>query len=158
MKRTSILKRGNGFKKVVGNSFLNKKTTLKKSSFKKTPTKQQSEVIKADSKFARYIKERDSKCMRCGSTMFLTCSHYHGRAIWSTRYVPMNCITFCVECHVYMESKKNGEYKEFMKGWLGLDLFNVLETISETKISKESALLFAIPILEPIIMNLDIQY
>ena len=68
MKRTSTLKRGNGFKKVVGNSFLNKKSTLKKRSFKRTLNDIQKDVKESDIKFSKLIINRDKKCLRCGST------------------------------------------------------------------------------------------
>lgn len=148
LKSYTTLKAGKGFKK-TGSS-------LKRSGFRRSPTLIQSEVIKADSKFARNIKERDGRCMRCGTTMFLTCSHYHGRAIWSTRYSELNCVTFCTECHNYMESKKKGEYKEFMMDWLGLELFNTLNEISKIKVTKEQALLNISS--DPIMTNQEIQY
>lgn len=159
MKRTSTLKRGNGFKKVVGNSF--KKSPLKRSSFKITPTDIQKEVIKADSKFSKFIINRDDKhCLRCGSTQMLTCSHFHGRANYATRFEPLNCVTFCMECHVILESKKKEgmEYHQFMLKWLGEEQFFILEKISKMSISKSDSLVLVNNLLSKVDVTNDIKY
>lgn len=185
MKRTSTLKRGNGFKKVVGNSFkksplvwkpeqvnkLNpgvinvyankfKHIPLKKSSFKRTPTDIQKEVKESDSKFSKFIINRDKKCLRCGSTYLNTCSHFYPRAIWATRYEPDNCVDFCSPCHDIMESKKKEgmEYHQFMIEYLGEERFAVLTHISKMDISKADSLILARNLLKKVEDNNDIQY
>lgn len=176
MKRTSTLKRGNGFKKVVGNSLKVKpfyrdggmkskalkygftKSTLKKSSFKRTQSDIQKQVRESDSKFSKFIINRDKKCLRCGSTSMLTCSHFHGRANFSTRYEPLNCITLCLDCHYIWESKKTTDYLYFMMGYLGNEQFFILERISKMNISKKDSLLLAKNLFKRVEINKDIQY
>lgn len=157
MKRTSTLKRGNGFKKVVGNSLCNKHHTLKRSSFNRTPTDIQKDVRETDSKFSKFIINRDKKCMNCGSTQMLTCSHFHGRANYATRFEPTNCVTFCITCHDIFESKKSGAYMDWMIDWLGEDQFMVLDHISKMDISKIDSLKIAHNLLKKV-ENSDIQY
>lgn len=165
MKRTSTLKRGGGFKN-KGSSFkrptlevrsygLNK---LKKSSFKRTPTDTQKEVRETDSKFSKFIINRDQKCLRCGTTQMLTCSHFHGRANYATRFEPSNCVTFCVPCHDIFESKKSGAYMDWMLAWLGEKEFFVLDTLSKMKISKADAIKNTKNLLLKVGVNNDIKY
>jgi hypothetical protein len=158
LKSYKPLKRGNGFKKVVGNSL--KKSPLKKSSFKRTPTEIQKEVRSSDSKFSKFIINRDKKCLRCGSTEMLSCSHFHGRANYATRFEPLNAVTFCIPCHEIMESKKGetGEYMDFMIEYLGEDQFFVLDHLSKMKISKTDSLVLAKNLLSKVDINSDIQY
>ena len=171
MKRTSTLKRGNGFKRVVGNSLLKGKKwevnpsfkgsygkSLKKSSFKRTPTDIQKEVRSADSRFSKFIINRDKKCLRCGSTQMLTCSHFHGRANYATRFEPLNCVTFCISCHDIFESKKSGAYMDWMIDWLGEDEFFVLDKISKMRITKADSLKLANNILSKVEVSNDIKY
>lgn len=179
MKRTSTLKRGNGFKKVVGNSLnrtiknyefgtraqrcndnSNVFKPLKKSSFKRTLSDIQKQVKEADSKFSKFIINRDGKCLRCGSTQMLSCSHFHGRAVWPTRYEPLNCVTFCQDCHATLESKKKEgmEYHQFMIEYLGEDQFFVLDHLSNMDISKADSLILAHNLLKKVETNKDIQF
>lgn len=152
MKRTSTLKRGGGFKRTGGNS-------LKKSSFKRTPTDMQKSIREADSKFSKFIINRDKKCLNCGTTYNLSCSHYFSRANYATRYEPNNCVALCIDvCHNSWESKKNGVYKDFMIALLGEDGFFVLEHQSKMKISKNDSLILANNLLKKVENNLDIQY
>ena len=156
MKRTSILKRGNGFKKVVGNSL--KKSPLKKSSFKRTLNPVQYAIRETDSRFSKLIINRDKKCLRCGSTSMLSCSHFYGRANYATRFEPMNCITLCIPCHQEWESKKETDYKDFMIEWLGEIKFKILEVLSKIRISRQESIKLAQPLLKTVDNNNDIQY
>jgi hypothetical protein len=171
MKRTSTLKRGNGFKKVVGNSLktphynilslkplCSKHHNLKKSSFKRTLSDIQKDVKESDSKFSKFIINRDKKCLHCGSTQMLTCSHFHGRANYATRFEPLNCVTFCILCHEIFESKKSGAYMDWMIDWLGEDQFFVLDHLSKMDISKADSLILAHNLLKKVETNSDIQY
>ena len=76
----------------------------------------------ADTKFSLYIRERDGKCLKCGTKEGLTCSHYHRRGHSSTRFDPLNCISLCWDCHQEWEGPKN-PYTAFMINWLGQEEF-----------------------------------
>lgn len=98
------------------------------------------DVSEADSKFSKIIITRDGKCLNCGATYMLSCSHFFGRSIHSTRFDPVNCITLCISCHDNWESKKSGIYKDFMICLLGLEAFTLLEERSKERKSLEVAL------------------
>jgi hypothetical protein len=71
----------------------------------------------ADMYFSRYIRERDGRCLKCGTKDNLTCSHFWRRGHSGTRFDPLNCIALCGGangCHQDWEDKKNHEYKAFM--------------------------------------------
>lgn len=120
--------------------FSKKQTSLKKTGFKKTLNDEQKKIAEADSKFSKQIILRDGKCLRCGSTSFLSCSHFHKREIFSTRYDPHNCITLCIEDHQEWESKKNTDYKDFMISLLGIEGFNNLEQRSRLVVAPFEAI------------------
>lgn len=65
----------------------------------------------ADSWFSKYIRLRDSECMRCGSPVQFNSggdpishqnSHFQGRRKEATRFDPENCDTLCGGCHLYL--------------------------------------------------------
>ena len=72
-------------------------------------------TYRADAKFSEWIRERDKKCLRCGTTENLTCSHFWSRSKSALRYEPDNCIALCAwKCHIYgWEKEKQGEYRDF---------------------------------------------
>lgn len=156
MKTNSILKSYTTLKAKVG--FKRKFSPMKNMGFSKTPTSLQKDIKDTDREFSKFIVRRDGKCMRCGSTQMLSCSHFHGRANYATRFEPMNCITFCVVCHDFMESKKSGEYLDFMVDWLGRDRFFVLDSLSKIRISKVDSLILAKNLLKKVEDNSEIQY
>lgn len=59
-----------------------------------------------DKIFSTYIRKRDGKCVYCGSSYNLQCSHYHGRRKESVRFDPENCDTLCAKCHKLLENEK----------------------------------------------------
>ena len=100
----------------------------KKKSLKRKPTS----VKKADTLFSKYIRERDGKCVRCGKTEYLQCSHFWPRAISATRFDPENCDTLCYGCHYGdryhgWEYSKQGEYRTFKINQLGEERYKALE-------------------------------
>lgn len=92
----------------------------------------------ADNKHSLLIRERDKKCLRCGSTENLTNSHFWSKGCSSTRFDDENCITLCYRCHygAYTltkdgfqgwEYEKSGAYRIFMIQRLGIEGYNALE-------------------------------
>lgn len=98
------------------------------------------QVYEADRKFSLEIRKRDGQCVNCGRGMFLGCSHYFGRGIYSTRYDPFNCITLCQECHEVWENEKQGIYKDYMELWLGVRMFGFLKERAKEKVTPYEAI------------------
>jgi hypothetical protein len=87
----------------------------------------------ADDKFSLWIRARDGKCRRCGSSSKpLDCSHYWKRGDSGTRYDPLNCVAVCRDCHTIWERQQNNEYKAFMVDWLGQEEYDALERRART--------------------------
>jgi hypothetical protein len=81
-----------------------------------------------DKVFSKYIRERDKKCVRCGKTTGLTCSHFWSRKHLATRYDEDNCDALCFPCHLFhWEKEKQGAYLDYMKRKLGVQRYDVLE-------------------------------
>lgn len=98
----------------------------------------------ADTSFSIFIRQRDGKCLRCGITESLTCSHFWPRGHSGTRFDPKNCITLCQgpysnRCHDEWEIRKNQEYKDFMLNWLGQEEYDALEKRARTFKKREEA-------------------
>jgi len=111
-----------------------------------TSPKKKFSVAKADKFFADKIKDRDGKCLFPGCTETrrdkLTCSHYHSRGKWGTRFDEKNCITLCRNHHYWdkvigWEFQKqvkgerdcdwDGRYTVYMKQWLGEEEFQAMK-------------------------------
>lgn len=94
----------------------------------------------ADNQFSKYIRYRDEKCLRCGTTYNLTCSHYWRRGFSSVRYDPENCIALCGICHALWENTKNHEYKAFMVSLLGKRRYEELEKRARMFVKRSQAI------------------
>lgn len=86
-------------------------------------------LTKADTEFSIFIRKRDKKCVRCGSTKRLTCSHFWARQHKGTRFDLENCDTVCwMPCHKYhWEKEKQGAYRDFKINQLGMARYQALE-------------------------------
>lgn len=148
LKRRTQLKATKGFK--ITKSQFKPGNIIKKTS--------NPEIQEADSKFSKIIIERDGKCLNCGSPYFLSCSHFHGRSNFATRWDPLNCVTYCLPCHSVLESKKQGIYADFMETWLGRQRFLLLTARANQKVSKEDALKEAQAFIKVHYQESEIQY
>lgn len=57
--------------------------------------------------YSSFIRKRDGKCRKCGSTKSLQCSHI--RSIGAYKYLefePQNAIALCLRCHLYWWHKE----------------------------------------------------
>lgn len=98
---------------------------------------------KADVEFSKWVRQRDSRCLRCGSTENLTNSHFWSRNKSALRYEPDNCITLCAwKCHIYgWENEKQGAYRDFMINRLGIDRYEELKRIYyQSKVTRKEAI------------------
>ena len=113
----------------------------------------------ADSKFSKIIIARDGKCLKCGTTIMLSCSHFYGRANYATRFDPDNCIALCIEpCHNLWESKKKTDYKEFMIALLGFNGFCKLEERSKLRVTQRASILKVQKFIKENLIEQEIQY
>lgn len=110
---------------------------------------------KADDEFSVWIRKRDGKCLKCGSTENLTNSHFHGRSHKATRYHPDACDTFCVYCHAEWETEKKGEYRLWKINQLGQERLDALEALARTTVKQSDVIKeVMIFLLQPTITNL----
>lgn len=153
MKTTSFLKRSTS---------LNRGTSTLRASRIKHHSNLKDDTLwpytEADSKFSKYIRQRDKRCLNCLSTYLLTCSHYHGRSTWSTRFDPDNCITLCQECHTIWEAKKKTVYTEFMIMFLGNARFSFLDNQSKLRMSREESVQRCMNLIERSEKEIEINY
>lgn len=99
---------------------------------------------RADIEFSRWIRKRDGRCLRCGTTESLTNSHFWTRKNSALRYEPDNCITLCAwKCHIYgWEKEKQGAYRDFMIDRLGIERYEELKRIFyQSKMSRREAII-----------------
>lgn len=97
----------------------------------------------ADSAFSLFIRFRDKKCVRCGSTeRRLTCSHFWGRTHNGTRFDPENCDALCwLPCHKEWEHEKQGGYRDFKVNQLGMARYQALEARARPVYPQRQAIL-----------------
>lgn len=109
---------------------------------------------KADIEFSKYIRLRDSRCMRCSRKgeenaeglpiLRLQCSHYFGRAKESTRFDPNNCDSLCAGCHQEWGSNDREAYREFKIKQLGENGFKILQVKANNYQKKDRMMSFII--------------
>ena len=56
-----------------------------------------------DREMSLFVRERDKRCVICGSTRNLTCGHLMSRVAYSTRWSFDNCFTQCSGCNFLHE-------------------------------------------------------
>lgn len=79
----------------------------------------------ADRVFSLFIRNRDKRCVLCGSDKQLQNGHFVSRGINILRYDTRNCNTCCAVCNIW----KNGnmvEYSAFMRRKHGPDIIETL--------------------------------
>lgn len=100
---------------------------------------------RADKEHSKFIRTRDGKCVRCGKTENLQCSHFWARSNSATRYDDENCDTLCYACHygnqLGWEYNKQGEYREFKINQLGITKYNALELRAKSIVKRRDAIL-----------------
>lgn len=84
---------------------------------------------KLDALFNKYVRERDGKCIVCGSTEKLCCSHFYGKcARPATRWDTDNAYAMCSACHYRHHHGTEADYAVILFGKYGesfmVDLMN----------------------------------
>lgn len=111
---------------------------------------------KADDEFSKWIRARDKKCISCGRTTNLTCSHFWRRVNSSVRYDPENCDTLCwMPCHITWEKEKQGKYMAFKLKQLGQEKYSFLMLKAHKIVKRDEAILELMKWLKPPVPELS---
>ena len=90
---------------------------------KKTLTK------RLDKAHSAFILRRDKRCVLCGSTNFLQCSHLLAGRRGSTRWDTTpdgNCHAMCVQCHHEHHNGRPDDYRAWYIDTFGNESYDVL--------------------------------
>lgn len=79
---------------------------------KKKPIKKSKLIKDIDELVSKIVRKRDGRCITCGSTKNLTCSHLIKRGRASLRFDLDNCNCQCASCNF-----KHNHYPEFYTYW-----------------------------------------
>lgn len=99
----------------------------------------------ADDWFSKYIRLRDSQCVRCGSEVRFNdngdpishhASHFYGRGNESVRFDPLNVDTHCHGCHRYFTANP-ATFRDWKLEQLGQEEFDKLTLRSNTPQKKD---------------------
>jgi hypothetical protein len=91
---------------------------------------------KLDTEFNAYIRERDKKCILCGSTKKLQCSHFYGKhARPATRWNTYNAYAMCASCHFKHHHGLEADYAIKLIELFGLENIKHLQEQSMQPIS-----------------------
>ena len=69
---------------------------------------------------SKYVRNRDGKCLQCGSIKKLQADHFHPTCyLWRKSFFDSNKIqTLCKKCHDFMPKKdarwKDGQWKKYI--------------------------------------------
>ena len=63
--------------------------------------RRQNFMFQADRLFSAYIRNRDGRCLNCGTFERLQCAHVHSRSYKSIRTDEDNAVALCASCHVF---------------------------------------------------------
>jgi len=77
-------------------------------------------TARADARFGEYIRKRDRRCVICGGTDNLQCSHFYGKKAHSvTRYDEKNAHAMCASCHFKHHQSDPEMYRDWMQEHYG---------------------------------------
>lgn len=101
---------------------------------KKTRTSDRKRLIKKlDQVFSEYIKRRDERCVTCGTTENLQCSHYMGRRAhggYGVRFNPKNCYAQCSGCHFHFHNSSPEPLRQYIVNMHGEETIAELEELA----------------------------
>ena len=80
-------------------------------------------VYQLDELYSLYIRNRDKRCVTCGTTDDLTNGHLRSRASYSTRWDDRNCHAQCKGCNLLHEHDPS-KFDEFFIGKFGLEAWH----------------------------------
>lgn len=96
---------------------------------------------KADKLFSEWAR-RGGKCEWCNKTNArFEAAHIFSRRYVSTRYEPLNILCLCSACHRKWHDQPT-EAVEWVKGYLGEEVYNELRRIAKTRVVKSNELFY----------------
>ena len=120
---------------------LYRRSLLSRSAFEEKPLEAGSRrwlIWQLDIQTSRIVRQRDRKCVTCGTTRNLQCSHFYSRRYLGVRFNLLNCNAMCADCnkrHNYDPSP----YLNFMQEHYGSQVIAELHSlrVRSEKISDE---------------------
>ena len=82
-------------------------------------------VKELDTVFSLFIRQRDKKCVNCGTSRSLTCGHLFSRVAHSTRWDERNCHCQCSGCNLRHEHQPDIFIRWFIRKY-GLQEYELL--------------------------------
>ena len=86
----------------------------------------------ADDAFSLYIRTRDKRCVTCGSTDRLQCSHVERRSRHATRYQESNAWAQCARCHTYHHTQSETPLRDYVLSKIGQTGMQMIYSLSRT--------------------------
>jgi hypothetical protein len=91
-------------------------------------------IFEADKLWASIVKERDGKCIYCGSTRNLNAHHIFTKARHGNlRWEPDNGVTLCAGCHTFGVHINPAPYMLRIIEYVGNDTMERLRVQAQTK-------------------------
>jgi len=90
----------------------------------------------ADDAFSLYIRARDKRCVTCGSTDGLQCSHVERRGRHSTRYREENAFAQCKRCHMFHHNQSETPLRDYQLQKIGALGVQLLYSVSRTTLKR----------------------
>lgn len=103
---------------------------------KPKPVSRKATVKRLDAVFSKFIRQRDKRCVQCGTMENLTCGHVFSRVNYSTRWDENNCYAQCMGCNLRHEYEPYPFYQWTIKK-LGQEAFDELY-VKHAKVKKYS--------------------
>ena len=100
-----------------------------KAKVKKAVKRGQINKKKLDTLWSKLVRERDGKCLYCGSTENLQAHHIYSRVSYTTRWVLGNGITLCFTHHLghqFSPHKTPIEFTDWIREKLGAEILEEL--------------------------------
>jgi len=87
-------------------------------------------VRKADTAFSLYVRNRDRRCVTCGSTENPTCGHLISRVCYSVRWFELNGFQQCLSCNLRHEYRPEIFTQWFIKTF-SIETYDALVALSK---------------------------
>lgn len=72
-------------------------------------------IKKLDKAFSKFVRERDKRCLYCGTTKNLQCAHIVPKTCLNLKWDERNCISLCYRHHIFWAHKDPLEFVAWIK-------------------------------------------